>query len=80
MELDNPAAGRRPRARSEGDHGHISTEPAELIALGVKEPHRDRSRDVLIRTALGTDAGVRIVPRDQAPKDGAGLILRWTTD
>lgn len=56
---------------------HVSPDPADVV---VREPQRDRWRDVLIRAALGTDAGVRLVRRDQAPKDGAGLILRWTTD
>jgi hypothetical protein len=34
--------------------------------------------DVLVRAALGTSAGVRLVPADRAPTDGVGAVLRWS--
>jgi hypothetical protein len=33
--------------------------------------------DVAIRAALGTGAGVRLVPKAGGPTDGLGAILRW---
>ena len=45
-------------------------------AMGVQDARRDRLVDVAVRAALGTGAGVRVVPAG-AVKDGLGAILRW---
>lgn len=55
----------------------LSTTPEELRAMGVDTPVEAPLVDVLVRAALGTSAGVRIVPADRAPKDGVGAVLRW---
>lgn len=34
--------------------------------------------DVLVRAALGTGAGVRIVPAESGITDGVVAILRWS--
>jgi hypothetical protein len=58
---------------------HASVNRGDLEALGVAQPTEDRLVDVAIRAALGTGAGVRLVPREAAPADGIGAILRWST-
>jgi hypothetical protein len=45
--------------------------------LGVEEPRSGARFDVLVRAALGTGAGVWLVPRSGGPTDGVGAILRW---
>ena len=49
----------------------------EMAALGVDEPVEAPLVDVAVRAALGTGAGIRVVPAGQAPTDGRGAILRW---
>ena len=46
-------------------------------ASGSSAPHEGRLVDVAIRSAVGTGAGVRIVPTVDALTDGIGAILRW---
>ena len=56
---------------------HVATDAATLKAMGVDSPQEGRLVDVLIRSAFGTGAGVRIVPSGGGPTDGAGAILRF---
>lgn len=55
----------------------IGTDPGELAAMGVESPARAPLADVLVRAALGTGAGVRVLPSDRAPSAGVGALLRW---
>jgi hypothetical protein len=57
---------------------HVAIKPSDLHALGVDDPTEARLIDVAVRAALGTGAGIRIVPAEVAPKDGIGAILRWS--
>jgi hypothetical protein len=50
----------------------------EVEALGATWVQSARLVDVLLRAALGTGAGVRIVPSAGGPRDGVGAILRWS--
>jgi hypothetical protein len=50
----------------------------DLRDMGVADPVEAPLVDVLLRAALGTSAGVRVVPADRAPRDGVGAILRWS--
>jgi hypothetical protein len=45
--------------------------------MAVDEPRQGRLVDVAIRAAIGTGAGVWIVPRSGGPTDGVGAVLRW---
>jgi peptide subunit release factor 1 (eRF1) len=45
--------------------------------LGIPGTTSGRLADAAIRAALGTGAGVRIVPKAGGPTDGMGAILRW---
>jgi hypothetical protein len=56
----------------------MSSQAGDLKGLGVDSPVEGRLVDVLIRAALGTGAGVRIVPHAGGPKDQVGAILRWS--
>jgi hypothetical protein len=56
----------------------LATGADDLRGLGVQEPVEGPLVDALLRAALGTSAGVRVVPADRAPKDGVGAILRWS--
>ena len=51
--------------------------PELLEGLGIGEPLPGRLVDAAIRAALGTGAGVRLVPKAGGPTDGLGAILRW---
>lgn len=55
----------------------IARSDDELRVLGVDVRHEAPLVEVLIRGALGTGAGVRIIPAASAPRDGFGAILRW---
>lgn len=56
----------------------VGTTDAEVRAFGAQEPQQGRLVDVAVRAALGTGAGVRVVPSAGGPKDGVGGILRWS--
>jgi peptide subunit release factor 1 (eRF1) len=56
---------------------HIASEPDDLRALGLDEPHDGRLVDVAIRAALGTGAGVRVIPKHGPVNEGIGGLLRW---
>ena len=51
---------------------------ADELALGVDEPKEGALVDVAVRAALGTGAGVRVVPGGEVPTEGLGAILRWS--
>jgi hypothetical protein len=51
----------------------------ELKELGVDSPEEGPARDVLVRAALGTGAGIRVVDDAGRLADGIGALLRWTT-
>jgi len=57
----------------------LATSPDDLRAMGVEAPTEAPLVDVLLRAALGTSAGVRLVPADRAPRDGVGAVLRWSS-
>jgi peptide subunit release factor 1 (eRF1) len=50
----------------------------DLRAMGVDDPQEGRLVDVAVRAALGTGAGVRIVPDGDVPTGRLGAILRWS--
>lgn len=58
----------------------IGTSAADLAALGVDDPKEGPMIDVLIRAALGTSAGVQLVPHElaTAPTGGVGAVLRYS--
>jgi hypothetical protein len=49
----------------------------ELKELGVDSPQQEPAHDVLVRAALGTGAGIRVLAETDAPRDGVGALLRW---
>jgi len=55
----------------------VATEPGVLRDLGVQDSQEGALVDVALRAALGTSAGVRLVPAAGGPDDGIGAILRW---
>lgn len=57
----------------------VSSNAEQLRELGVDDPQEAPLVDVLIRAALGTGAGVALVPEGAGPSDGVGAILRWST-
>lgn len=56
---------------------HVAATESTLRDLGVDEPVEGRLVDVAVRAALGTGAGIRVVPAD-AGVTGLGAILRWS--
>lgn len=55
----------------------LGREPLE--DLGVRDPQEGPFVDVVARAALGTSAGIRIVPPNSFPREGVGALLRWAT-
>lgn len=53
----------------------VAARPEALTELGVEEPASARLVDVAVRAALGTGAGVRMVPK--VPSDGLAALLRY---
>lgn len=53
----------------------VAAHPEPLRELGVEDPARARLVDVALRGALGTGAGVRMVPK--VPSDGLAALLRY---
>ena len=60
------------------DPSLVATSPDPLRQLGVDEPRSARLVDVFVRAALGTGAGVEVVPDESQLSDGVGALLRWT--
>ena len=59
------------------DPALLSQDDRELKELGVDSPERGPARDVLVRAALGTGAGMRVVDDGTMLDEGAGALLRW---
>jgi peptide subunit release factor 1 (eRF1) len=57
----------------------VAAAPEALESLGVESAQEGRLADVLIRAALATGAGIRIIPPVGGPADGVGALLRWST-
>lgn len=57
--------------------GMVATEAQTLRDMGVDGAHEGRLVDVAIRAALGTGAGVRLVPSGGSVTEGLGAILRF---
>lgn len=55
----------------------VARDAATLESLRVDGIESGRLTDVAIAAALGTGAGVCIVPRAGGPTDGLGAVLRW---
>ena len=55
----------------------LATDGGALAAMGVSSPAQAPLTDVVVRAALGTGAGVRVVASDRAPGAGIGALLRW---
>ncbi|PLS76006.1 MAG: hypothetical protein CYG61_04565 [Actinobacteria bacterium] len=60
------------------DPSVIGERPGDLADLGVEGAQEGRLADVLIRAALATGAGVRMLDRDGDVAGGVGAILRWS--
>jgi hypothetical protein len=58
----------------------LATDPEELRSLGVENPEADRLDELLLRAALGQDAGLLPLhaPVGALP-DGVGAVLRFST-
>ena len=56
---------------------HVSATATALRDLGVDDPVSARLVDVAVRAALGTGAGVRVVPAGAGVAGGIGAVLRW---
>jgi len=57
------------------DPTQVAMTAGDVRGLGVDAPVEGRLVDVAVRAALGTGAGIRVVP--VAPDGGIGAILRW---
>ena len=55
----------------------LATDRGALAAMGVSSPAQAPLADVMVRAALGTGAGVRVIASDRAPAAGVGALLRW---
>jgi peptide subunit release factor 1 (eRF1) len=55
----------------------VATKRNALESLSVDEATEAPLVDVLVRAALGTDAGVRVVSNSSLLLEGAGALLRW---
>jgi len=55
----------------------VADRPDDLSALGVAHPEQGPLTEVAIRAALGTGAGLRLVPGAGGPDGGLGAVLRW---
>jgi hypothetical protein len=56
----------------------VGTTAAAVAGFGASQPVEGRLVDVAVRAALGTGAGVQVVPGGGGPKGGLGAILRWS--
>ncbi|MFI0796769.1 Vms1/Ankzf1 family peptidyl-tRNA hydrolase [Micromonospora rubida] len=57
----------------------ISTDPGQLTAMSVPDPHRVRADAALVRALVGTDAELTVLAPEEAPEltDGVGAVLRY---
>ena len=61
------------------DPTQVATRADDLRGLGVDDPAEGRLVDVVVRAALGTGAGIRIVPVEAGLDSGIGAVLRWSS-
>jgi len=61
------------------DPALVALDPGDLEAMGVTDGGQAPLADVAVRAALGTGAGIRIVPADAGLEGGIGAILRWAS-
>jgi hypothetical protein len=60
------------------DAAFVAPDEMTLRRAGVERPQRGPARDVMIRSALATGAGVRVIPHVAGgPDEGVGALLRW---
>lgn len=62
------------------DAHHLALESGSLKEMGVDNPVEARLTDALTRAAVGTSAGVRVVPAASVLEGSVGAILRWAND
>ena len=55
----------------------VGLERDDLRAMGVDDPNEGPLEEVAVRAALGTGAGVRLLPGGDLPTGRLGAILRW---
>ena len=55
----------------------VATSAGDLNGLGLGAPKQGALVDVALRAALGTGAGIRMIPGAGGPSGGIGAILRW---
>jgi hypothetical protein len=55
----------------------LATSAEDLRAIGVEHPMQARARDAIVRAALATDAGIRILDAGTDLRQGVGGLLRW---
>ena len=60
------------------DPALLASDDQALKALGVDSPEEGPVRDVLMRAALGTGAGIRVVDDASELDEGVGGLLRWS--
>ena len=65
------------RANSDRHRVPVAERGSDLTDLGVEGPRQGSLADVALRAALGTGAGVRMIPGAGGPRGGIGAILRW---
>ena len=56
----------------------VAIHAEHLQGVGAGDPLQARLVDVAVRAALGTGAGVRVIPDGDLPRGGLGAILRWS--
>jgi hypothetical protein len=60
------------------DPALLGLERDDLRSMGVDDPREGPLQEVAVRAALGTGAGVRLVPDGDVPTGRLGAILRWS--
>ena len=75
---DRPAAAEERSAWFGPVPTQLGLSAQELRDLGVGTPQEAPLLDVVVRAALGTSAGIRLVPGDAGVAEGLGSILRWS--
>ncbi|MCU1450380.1 MAG: hypothetical protein JWP02_2550 [Acidimicrobiales bacterium] len=55
----------------------VASDAGTLRDLNVDDPRAGSLVDIALRAALGTSAGVRMIPGAGGPTGGVGAILRW---
>jgi Bacterial archaeo-eukaryotic release factor family 2 len=61
------------------DPASLAATDRELKDLGVDSPEEGPAGDVLVRAALGTGAGIRVLDDAGPIREGVGALLRWTS-